>query len=264
MANQKIDIPQEACEPGKLNRRAVLTGTVATAAALAAAPLPADAAESPRDVIKRAGRELADALNHYDDGRWHALVYPSSKVENGLWLGNRMNVRCFTEETQLVELERKWRKAREAEDRACNALGKAEQRYFDMRGKFEHQPTPQQLFDAQREMKMREIGDKSHPVNAAIAAFHAGEQKRREAWEAEEQRASAESGHEKAEARHIRAINRTNKAFAAIMAKPARTIDGLRLKVRVTEEQCRHVEIDLEAWASIAADIMRGVDSVTG
>lgn len=38
----------------------------------------ADASETPLDRVNRLSEELAEALNNYADGRFHAVVYPSS------------------------------------------------------------------------------------------------------------------------------------------------------------------------------------------
>ena len=110
-----------------LHRRAVLTGAGAAAAALLASTILAEPApvETARDTIKRAGKEIAEALNHYDGGKWHALIYLSEKVKDGLWLGNRMAYVGLTIEQKPVALIQKWRKATEAEDLAEKALAKA-------------------------------------------------------------------------------------------------------------------------------------------
>ena len=249
----------EAMPVADMNRRAVLTGAGATAAALAASTIPAEPAtvETASDTIKRAGKEIAEALNHYDGGKWHALIYPSEKVKDGLWLGNRMEYVGLQIEEKLVALIQKWRKAKEAEDRAADAYGKAETRYFAKRGKFEARPTPDHLFEARQDMTLRELGDRNHPVNLAFAVFNKEEEQRRDEWEAQDECARKESGSAKAEARHVRAVDRTNRAFFAIMEAPAGTLEGIRRKVEVINEQYRHDEIERDVWELIAADIMQ-------
>lgn len=65
-----------------ISRRALL-------GALGAAALPATGAsashpdiEEPHERTRRLADELSDALNHYDGGRWQAIVYPSQYGES--------------------------------------------------------------------------------------------------------------------------------------------------------------------------------------
>ena len=62
-------------------RRAFLQGAPIAASVLANPALAGIDAELPVEKINRLGRELAIALNEYDAGRWHAVVYPSDKHE---------------------------------------------------------------------------------------------------------------------------------------------------------------------------------------
>lgn len=62
-----------------ITRRTMLGGMAAIAApvsALAAAP-----DESITDRVERLSTELSEALNEYQDGNWHALVFPSAQTE---------------------------------------------------------------------------------------------------------------------------------------------------------------------------------------
>lgn len=57
-------------------RRSILKAASVIGASLL--PTTADASETPLDRVNRLSEELAEALNNYADGRFHAVVYPSS------------------------------------------------------------------------------------------------------------------------------------------------------------------------------------------
>ncbi|QHJ77683.1 MAG: hypothetical protein [Bacteriophage sp.] len=58
-------------------RRSILKVTPVIGASLLTRAT-AEASETPLDRVNRLSEELSDALNNYADGRFHAVVYPSS------------------------------------------------------------------------------------------------------------------------------------------------------------------------------------------
>ena len=61
---------------GNTTRRSILKAASVIGASLLTTT--ADASETPLDRVNRLSEELAEALNNYADGRFHAVVYPSS------------------------------------------------------------------------------------------------------------------------------------------------------------------------------------------
>lgn len=63
-------------EHANTTRRSILKAASVIGASLLTTT--ADASETPLDRVNRLSEELAEALNNYADGRFHAVVYPSS------------------------------------------------------------------------------------------------------------------------------------------------------------------------------------------
>ena len=57
----------------------------------------ADASETPLDRVNRLSEELAEALNNYADGRFHAVVYPSSYAKWPIAFVSNQNTNHKTE-----------------------------------------------------------------------------------------------------------------------------------------------------------------------
>lgn len=99
-----------------LNRRAVLAGS---AALLAATPAPA---ETEAD-IKTLAKQLSSALDAYDGGRWHAIVYPSRSLKGPVWLGRPVSVPGVEElDAELVTLGKEIEAAHVANASVAKAL----------------------------------------------------------------------------------------------------------------------------------------------
>lgn len=155
----------------------------------------------------------------------------------------------------LVDLYEQFTAAHAAEDRAVEELGKAEERWFDIRPEQpEDVPLSAQLEAACRRQTMEDVANAEHPTTVALNAFYRAASERREAWRQECERLAEECGARSADRRATLAQRKTDAALKKFLRMRAETLEGVLLKIQAATMYDKHA-VSPEAWDSIVHDI---------
>jgi hypothetical protein len=157
--------------------------------------------------------------------------------------------RLFALERELLAACSRWKKA-------LDAMGQAESQYFDMCPELPERTPPREYLELYRTITVGQLAilAEDHPLKVWDREIDEAHETRMQAYRAEEQRVSAETGVDAARAECDDQGDRAWDIARTIWDTPASSVAGLLVKVRAAELVHPGDTVD-EAHDAIAADI---------